>query len=365
VTTLVHGTVLRSLLLLASLTSCATPAPALTTPSLSPTLSPSEAPSASPSPSRSVATYTNATLAYAITLPAGYRPSSCASWVDARTDLIGVDLFTTLSDPEELELNVGDIPPAERASDFHVEVHRDTSGRSVVEWARAQPVNTGASVEAATIGGREAAKITSSDRIGAVSFAIRANDRIFVLDTDIRREGFDSAAFLAPIAASFTAISAGPLPTPYPKAPRDAAQELATALAKAFSERDAAGVAIRMRGCTLGMYAVLEPPEPNNTCCILSRAISPFIEALRPALAGGTVTVVVDPVIRSSAQGGAERFFAVSRWTENGKTRQIDLLFDERGGRWYWSGAIHHFQRTDGSVCYGRMWAGTYQGSPC
>jgi hypothetical protein len=234
-----------------------------------------------------------------------------------------------------------------------------------VEWARAQPINFGASIEATTIGGQEAAKITSSDRMSAVSFAVRANDRMYVFDTDIRREGFDSAAFLAPIAASITPISPGPLPTPYPKAPREAAQEVATALAKAFSERDAAGVSVRMRGCTLGMYQIVETPEPNNTCCVLNRAVAPFIEALRPALAGGTVTVVVDSVIRSTSEGGHERFFAVSRWTENGKTRQIDLLFDERGGQWYWSGAIHHFQPTDRPFCYGRVWGGSYQGPPC
>jgi len=215
------------------------------------------------------------------------------------------------------------------------------------------------------IDGREAAKITSPDRMGAVAFAIRANGRIYVFDTDVRRDGGDSAAFLAPIAASLTPISPGPLPTPYTKAPRDAAQELATALAKAFGERDAAAVSLRMRGCTLGMYAMIEPPEPNNTCCILNRAIFPFIEALRPALASGSVTVVVDPVIRSIVQGGHESFVAVSRWTENGKTRQVDLLLDERGGPWYWSGAIHHFQRTDGTICYGRMWSGSYQGPPC
>ena len=284
-------------------------------------------------------------MGYGITLPAGFRPSSCGSWVDARADPIGVDYFTPLSDSEERELNIGDIPPRERASDFHVAVHLQTGGRSVVEWARAQPVNTAATVDATTINGQETAKITSSDRMGAVSSAIRANDRIYLFDTDIRREGGDSAAFLAPIAASFTPVSRGPLPTPYAKPPREAAQELAAVLAKAFSEHDAAGVSVRMRGCTLGIYAVIDPPEANNTCCILNRAISPFIEALRPALAGGTVTVVVDPVIRSIRQGGAERFFAFSRWTENGKTRQIDLLFDERCGQWYWSGAIHHFQR--------------------
>ena len=367
---MVHGSILRSLLLLASLTSCASAVPALVTPSVSPSEAPSVLPTtaartASPSASRSLAAYTNATLGYGITMPAGYRPSSCESWVDARTDLIGVDFFTPLSESEELDLNVGDIPPAARAADFHLAVQRESGGRSVVEWARAQPMNTGASVVATTIGGREAAKITSSDRMGAVSFAIRANDRIYLFDTDIRREGGDSAGFLAPIAMSFTPVSPGPLPTPYPKPPREAAQEVATALAKAFSEHDAAGVSLRMRGCTLGMYAVVEPPEPNNTCCILNRAISPFIEALRPALAGGTVTVVVDPLIQSVGQGGGERFFAVSRWTDNGQTRQIDLLFDERGGRWSWSGAIHHFQRADGSVCFGRMWAGNYQGPPC
>ncbi len=374
--TLARVHVLVPLLVTALTTACAPPA--ATQASLSPSLSgqpsptqtpnmasPSASATATASLSASPATYANATLGYRVVLPAGYRASSCSSWVDVGMDRMGIDFFTPLSDLEERELNVGDIPPAERASDFSVSAYRNADGTSALDWARTRPENRGSTVDAMTIGGREGARIVTTDGMRAVSYAVRADGRIYSIVADIRREGADTERFLGTIAASLEPITPGPFPTPSTKAPRDAAQELATVLAKAFGERDAAAVAIRMRGCTLGMYAMVEMPEPNNTCCILNRAISPFIEALRSALAGGTVTVVVDPVIRSIGQGGTERFFAVSRWTENGKTRQIDLLFDERGGQWYWSGAIHHFQLMDRPVCYGRMWGGTYQGPPC
>lgn len=278
---------------------------------------------------------------------------------------MGIDVFTPLSDRAERELNIGDIPPAERASDFSVAAYRNAAGLSAVDWARAQPVNQRSTVEATTIAGHEAARIVSTDAIGDVSYAVRLDGRIYAISADIRREGGDTSRFLGAIAASLEPVMPAPSPTRYPKAPREAAREVAAALASAFAQSDVAGVSIRMRGCTIGMYAVTEPPQPYGPCCVLNRSIFAFIEALRPAVASGTVTVVVDPTIRSEVQGGAERFFAISRWTENGRTRQIDLQFDERGGRWYWTGAVHHFRSAEGPVCYGLIWGGSYQGPPC
>lgn len=349
--------------------ACVTPAaPQMTTappsrdvPASSAATSPAPGATAVASPT----TFSNTALGYRIDLPAGYRPSSCESWVDPGTDPIGIDFFTPLSERDELELNIGDIPPAERASDFTVSAYRNGEGRSALEWARLQPLNQGATIEAITLSGHEAARIVAAEGSRAVSYAIRANGRIYAFVVDIRREGRDSDQFLQAIAADMQSIPPGPIPTPASKPPREAAQELANLLAKAFREGDAAGVMVRTRGCTLGMYAVVEPAGPNDTCCILNRSLFGFDQAFRPALASGAVKVVVDPTIHSVGAGGDERFFVVSQWTENGKTRQVDLLFDQRGGQWYWSGAIHHFQRVDGSVCYDRMWAGDYQGPPC
>jgi hypothetical protein len=61
--------------------------------------------------------------------------------------------------------------------------------------------------------------------------------------------------------------------------------------------------------------------------------------------------------VQAASEGGRERFFVVSRWTEDGKTRQIDLFIDQIGGQWRWSAAVHHF--SPGQVCYGRIWGGT------
>ena len=324
--------------------------------------------SAASTPSRSPAPptpFTNPTLGYLIDQPAGYRPSSCASWVDGGSDPIGVDFFTPLPEREELELNVGDIPPAERASDFSVSAYRNPDARPAAAWAGGQNVNQGATIEPLTLGGYEAARIVSADAPRAPSFAIRANERIYVFVVDIRRENASSDQFLRAVASTIRAITPGPLPTPPSTPPREGAQQLANLLAKAFRDGDAAGVLVHTRGCTIGMTAVLEPPEPNNSCCILNRSLLGFDEVFRPALTSGALRVVVDPTLHSIGEGSGERFFAVSQWTESGKTRQIDLLFEQRAGQWYWSGAVHHFQRGDGPVCYGQMWGGSYQGTPC
>jgi hypothetical protein len=117
-------------------------------------------------------------------------------------DRMGIDFFTPLGDREELELNVSDIPPAERASDFSISAYRNTDGKSAVQWARAQPEKRGATVDAITMGGHEAARIVTTDAMRAVSYAVRPDGRIYAIVADIRREGADTDRFLGTIAAS-------------------------------------------------------------------------------------------------------------------------------------------------------------------
>jgi hypothetical protein len=334
--------------------------PQSVTPSPSPstTASPSAAATAtaSPGPSASPVAHSNATLGYRVVLPGGYRISSCGPWVDFGIDRMGIDFFTPLSEQAERTMNTGDIPPRERMEDFSIKVYRNADGRSAVDWARAQPQNAGSRVDGITTGGHEAAKITTGDAIRAVSYAVRADGRIYLIEKDIRSEGDDSERVLGAVAATLQQIPLGPFPT---AAPRTAAgaQDVATALAKAFRDRDAAAVATHLRGCGIGMTAAAAPPAPSDMCCILGRSTFQFIEALRPALASGAVSLVVDPALKGASASGGYR--VTSQWTESGRSWPVDLVLDHRGQGWYWSSAVHYFP--PGAVCYGAIWGGT----PC
>jgi hypothetical protein len=297
--------------------------------------------------------YSNATFGYRVVLPAGYRFSSCGPWIDFGIDRMGIDGFTLLSEQAERELNTGDIPPRERFSDFSISAYRNAQGQAAVDWARTQPQHANSRIESITTGGHDAARITSSDSIRAVSYAVRADGRIYAIVQDIVSEGNDSERVLGAVAASLETIPLGPFPTAGPKTV-EGAQAAANALAKAFRDRDATAVASHLRGCILGNTAMVEGPIGH--CCILGRSISAFTEALRPALASGAVALVVDPTLRGPAAG--RDYFVTSQWTEGGRTRRIDLILDHRGQGWFWAQAVHYFP-PQGAVCFGPIWGGT------
>jgi hypothetical protein len=327
-------------------------------------VNPSATASATTSPAGGLGTHVNRMLGYRIALPDGYRRSDCLSFVLPEQELMGVDAFTLLSDREERALTTGDIPSREYASNFHILVQRNVERRSPVEWARDRPENAGATVVPATFAGGEAARVVSGDAIRAVSYVIRADDRIYVLAGDISGGGAVPERTLTEVAASFRPVLAGPFPTAPPQATREAARELGKALADAFVARNADALAglIGPR-CQIGVHSTIASPQGTEGCCILNRAVAPFIEALRERFARGELTVMVGPEVQVRVEGGREALFVTSNWMESGRTRQIDLLFNERAGRWYWEGALHHYQRTELPVCYSKLWSGSDQ--PC
>jgi hypothetical protein len=346
------------LLVIAFASSCfapaAAPESAPPSPSASPALSQTPVATSAASPSVAASVYSNATLGYRVVLPAGYRVSSCGPWIDFGIDRMGIDGFTPLGEQAEREINTGDIPPRERFSDFSIWAHRNAQGLSAVEWARAQPQHASSRIEPVTTGGHDAAKITTSDSIRAVSYAVRADGRIYAIVKDIMSEGDDSERILGAVAATLQTIPLAPFPTTAPKTV-EGAQAAANALAKAFRDRDATAVASHLRGCTLGNTAMVDAPVGH--CCILGRSIFAFIEALRPALTSGAAALVVDPTLRGPAAG--RDYFVSAQWTEGGRTRRIDLILDHRGQGWFWAQAVHYFP--PGVVCYGPIWGGT----PC
>jgi hypothetical protein len=321
---------------------------------------------ATTTPTGGLVTHENPTLGYRIALPEGFRRSDCLSFVIVGQELLGVDTFTLLSDREERALTTGDIPSREYASNFHVLAQRNIERRSAVEWARNRPENARATVEPVVLAGAEAARVVSGDAMHAVSYVIRADDRMYVLGGDISGGGAVPERTLTEVAASFRPVAPGPFPTAPPQASREAARDLDKALADAFTARDAGALAgLIGPGCQIGVHSTIASPQGTEGCCILNRAVAPFMEALRERFASGELTVIVDPEVQIQVEGTGnsrtEQLFVTSNWTESGRTRQIDLLFSERAGRWYWAGALHHYQRSELPVCYSKLWSGSDQ----
>jgi hypothetical protein len=126
-------------------------------------------------------------------------------------------------------------------------------------------------------------------------------------------------------------------------------RELGETLARTFEARDADAIA-SLLAQGLGVSAVVEPFQQGDPlsegCCVLNVLAVDFVERLRDRFASGAITVIVDPQVQTRIEGGRERSFVRSDWREPDRTVRIDLFLDVVNGRWYWSAALHHYQRT-------------------
>jgi hypothetical protein len=329
-------------------------------PSASPSGVVAPSPTASPTPSATtsgIVTYDNPILGYSISLPATYRRLSSVVFV-AQEELLGRDTYTLLTEQEERDeclRDLGDIPSPSASALLFVEAYRNVASVSAAEWVStprvpgAQPLSMHRKVELVTIGGRDAVRLVADNATAEVElFAVRADDRFYVITPTM----WPSRHRLEDIAATFTTIARQPFPTPTPTTPpvarRQAATELAEALASAFAARDADAVARLMPQCHLGVSPLVDDqPLANSGGGGLSRSVAAFIQGLRDRFASGDLTVTVDPTVQIQNAGGRETFSVGSDWREPDRTTRIDLLLEERDDRWQWVAAVHHYQRAD------------------
>ena len=283
-------------------------------------------------------TFENRTLGYRITLPSNYRLVRSQT-VRGQTELLGQDIYTTTTEAEaraECLHDLGDTPSPSAAASLIVWAYRNVAGHSAVEWARSRPEATLHTVEPATFGGLEAARLVQQSETQIV--VIRANDRMYELSPQL----WPSQQPLATIAASFAAIAPGPFPTPTPSgSPRDAAGILGRALATAFAARDADGVARALEGrCWIGVGAVV---GGQSTGGVLNRSVPLFLSALRDRFAAGDLAVTVDPTVQVRTDGGGDHYFVRSDWRDPDRTTRIDMELAEIDGQWLWVGATHYY----------------------
>lgn len=307
--------------------------------------SPSDPPGPSASAVLAPGTFENRVLGYRITLPAAYR--LVGSSINAgQPEQLGSDAFSLITVAEQradcLSETGGGIGSAVKGEPVNVSVLANVRGLAVVPWAAGSAWGTLHTVEAATVGGYEAARLVQQGI--ARTYVISANGRMYVLS----HLNSPSSQRLADVAASFRALSPPPFPTaPPPQIARDAASTLGQRLAQAFTAKDASAVAGLMNDCRIGASPVIAA-GPNGSGG-LSRSSAAFITALRDRFAKGDLTVTVDPEVQVQAVTG--QLFVRSEWKEPDRTTPIDLFLRELDGRWQWTSAIHYYPSLLGSGC--------------
>jgi hypothetical protein len=326
-------------------TPVASPAATQTATSAAASATPPPTPGASQLPP---GTFENRTLGYRITVPVNYRLSR-SQIVRGQTELLGQDIYTTTTEAQaraECLQDRGDMPSPSDAGLLIVSAYRNVAGLSAVEWARSRPEATLHTVEPATAGGLEAARLVQQGETQI--YVIRASDRMYELSPNI----WPSPLPLLTVAATFAAIVPQPFPTPTPapsQSSREAAAALGRALATAFAARDADGVSRALEGrCWIGVGAVV---GGQSTGGALNRSVPLFLSALRDRFAAGDLTVTVDPLIQVRTDLGGDHFFVRSDWRDPDRTTRIDMDLAELDGQWLWIGATHYYASLTGRSC--------------
>ena len=336
--------------LIAIVTACGS-LPASPRPSPSPSVvvvtSPTPAPTPAPTATTPTGRYVNPILGYAVTMPPPWRVTECLSRIETTREptFIGQDALTWRTAADEQDLGVQGGTGAAGAWGWIILIAVQTSSQSPAEHATARAGGIGGQVQATTLDGKPAARLAGASGITAyyVANAGRMYDIQLMQGIDPRPALVTDAAFDA-IARSITFVTPAPRPTPSPTPSVTPAVE---AIADAVTAALAASDADRVRDLitpTCWFNAGYYQSEGTAT----SR--DKFIARLRTAFSEGLkVTVDPRPIKPDPPMPGT--FWIWSTWLEYrtpsgvSPRSNVQLVFDQVDGRWYWIGALYNAVR--------------------
>lgn len=312
-----------------------------------PTASPSATPAASPTATTAPQRVFISRLGYAITLAPPWRQASCPAPDPLRTALPLIDHFTSAPAHDEQLGHVGS-GPNDR---IEVMVQANPGRLSPAEFARASPMpgpvpaQSSVTPEAVTFAGRPAAQVSFPEFPFAYFLLVADGDRMFTIAA---RVGGSTRQDLQPLLAVIrtfrfaTASEVVPSATPVP-AGGATPQALATALANAFQQKDAAALERLLSSC------VSQGVEQGGGSAISRER---FIASVRTQLASG-LTVTVDPAtVVNDGRFGPGVATVRSRWnaqppmsvgavpTPGPNTQNVALMLAPTTGGYYWLGTI-------------------------
>jgi hypothetical protein len=288
----------------------------------------------------------NAVLGYAVTLPPSWRVSECLSRISQDPAFVGHDVLTwrTVADEQDLGVAGGTGPTG--AFSWVVTIDAQITAQPVMEFAIARAGGTGGRIEAVTLDSKPAAR-AFDDAANSLGYYVAGAGRIYsvtlVPGTDARPPAMTTAIFDA-IARSVTLVTPTARPTPSPAPVVTAAVEaLADGVAAAFAASDAD----RLRD-------LITPKCWFNSGYWQSEGTSTsrdkFAAGLRTSFAQGLkVSVEARPIRTAPPMPGS--FWVWSTWSAYGippraaPQSNVQLVFDQVDGRWYWVGALFNAER--------------------
>ena len=315
---------------------------ALVVASVSPTPVPTT-PAPSPTPGR----FSNPVLGYAVTLPTAWRVSDCISRLELREPVyLGFDLLTWRTVAEDQDLGVPGGTGPSGAFSWVVMIEVQNSSQTVMEFATARAGGNGGQLQTTTIDGKPAARTfdTANNSLGYYAAnAGRMYSITLVPGIDARPAQLSNATFDS-IARSvtFTTPVARPTPTPAPIV-TPGVEAAADAVAAAFAASDAD----RLRDLVTPRCWFNSGYNQSEGS---SASRDKMIAGLRTSFAQGLkVTVEPRPILSGPAMPGS--FWIWSTWSSYGlpprvvAQSNVQLVFDQIDGRWYWVGALFNATR--------------------
>jgi len=319
------------------------PSPSASVAVTSPTPTPSPAPT-TPAPSPTARRFANAVLGYTAALPPPWRVSACLSRIENTTEqtYLGQDVLTWHSVAEEQDLGVSGGTGQTGAFAWVITVEVQVSGQTAADFATARAGGSGGRSDPDTIGGRPAARVADGSG-NAIAYYVANGGRMYSIQTvptgDPRPAQLSPATFDAIAhSVSFTTPTARPTPTTEP-VPTAAVEAVADAVAAAFAASDADR-----------LHDLMTPVCWFNSGVNQSEGSAASRDKLAAGLRtsfsqGLKVTVEPRPIMTKPPMPGS--FWVWSTWSAYGTTPKsnVQLVFDQIDGRWYWIGALFNATR--------------------
>lgn len=301
---------------------------------------------AAPSPTPT-GRYLNPVLGYAVTLPAPWRVSDCLSLIETRDPVfLGQDVLTWHTVAEEQDLGVSSGIGATGAFAWVILIAVQTSSQTAAEYATSRSGGIGGQVVQMTIDGRPAARLIDAASNALAYYVVNAGrvyDIKLIQGVEPRPPLVTDATFDA-IARSTTLVTPAARPTPT-AAPvvTPAVEALADAVAAAFAASDADQLRDLMTPkCWFNSgYNGSEGSAASRDKVAASLRTS-FAQGLK-------VTVEPRPIKTGPPMPGS--FWIWSTWSAYGTPPRtspqsnVQLVFDQIDGRWYWVGALFNATR--------------------
>lgn len=344
----------RGLVVLAVLALVAGCAPSATAPTSSPTATALVVASPSPTPVPTTAApsltpgrHSNPVLGYAVTFPPPWRVSDCISQLEPREPVyLGFDLLTWRTVAEDQDLGVPGGTGPSGAFSWVVMIEVQNSSQTATEFATARAGGNGGQLQTTTIDSKPAARTfdTAGDSLGYYAAnAGRMYSITLVPGIDARPPQLSNATFDAIArSVSFRTPAARPTPTPAPVV-TPGVEAAADAVAAAFAASDPGRLRdlITPRCWFNSGYNGSEGSSASRDKMVAGLRAS-FAQGLR-------VTVEPRPIMTAPPMPGS--FWIWATWSAYGTPPRVapqsnvQLVFDQIDGRWYWVGALFNATR--------------------